>query len=118
MPSDRVGAVRRAAVLGVSVLALVVLPGTSVWATARSILEGSIVRLARAVSPGFGARAAGTAAPSVAASMTTSLATDTDGDGKADPGDVIRYTTTITNGGTDAPGVRFNDTIGSNTTLV
>jgi hypothetical protein len=42
-----------------------------------------------------------------------------DGDGKADPGETIRYTTTITNtGAAAATGVTFNDVIDAHTTLV
>jgi hypothetical protein len=44
---------------------------------------------------------------------------DPNGDGKADPGEVITYNVTISNtGSTDATGVQFNDTIDPNTTLV
>ena len=41
-----------------------------------------------------------------------------DGDGKADPGETIEYTTVIQNSGTDGTGVTFNDIIDANTTLV
>lgn len=44
---------------------------------------------------------------------------DPDMNGKADPGETITYTITITNiGSTDATGVVFNDTVDPNTTIV
>ena len=43
---------------------------------------------------------------------------DPDNDGKAVPGDTITYTVQINNGGTDATGVQFNDTVDANTTFV
>ncbi|HYE16710.1 MAG TPA: Ig-like domain-containing protein, partial [Pyrinomonadaceae bacterium] len=44
---------------------------------------------------------------------------DLDGDGRADPGDKIQYTVTITNNGPDdATNVEFSDTVDANTTLV
>ncbi|HET6261101.1 MAG TPA: Ig-like domain-containing protein, partial [Chloroflexia bacterium] len=55
----------------------------------------------------------------ISASMSDSLPVDSGSDNKADPGDTIRYTTTITNSGGDAAlGVVFTDTIDPNTTLV
>ena len=58
------------------------------------------------------------AAPSLTATKTDAFA-DPDGDGKAEPGQTITYTVTITNSGPDdATGVVFNDTVDANTTLV
>ena len=57
------------------------------------------------------------AAPTIIATMTAAIIGD-DGDNKADPGEIIEYTVTIPNSGTDATGVVFKDTIDSNTTLV
>jgi len=59
------------------------------------------------------------AVPTVDASKTDALAVDNDGDAKADPGDTLRYTITITNSGNmDAIGISLSDTIDNNTTLV
>ena len=57
------------------------------------------------------------AAPTILATMTAAFI-GSDGDGKADPGETIEYTTVIQNNGTDATGVTFNDIIDLNTTLV
>jgi hypothetical protein len=58
------------------------------------------------------------AAVAITATKTYTIIGD-DGDGKADPGEIIEYSVAITNGGsTDAPNVVFNDTIDANTTLV
>jgi uncharacterized repeat protein (TIGR01451 family) len=58
-------------------------------------------------------------APMITATKVDALAVDVDGDTKADPGDTLMYTVTITNGGPDAAmGVMFNDTIDANTTLI
>jgi len=58
-------------------------------------------------------------APAITATKTDAILND-DGDGKADPGgtEKIEYTVTISNGGTDATGVVFSDTIDTHTTLV
>src|SRR5262245_9281724 len=56
-------------------------------------------------------------APSITATKTDLIVGD-DGDNKADPGETIAYTVVINNGGTDATGVAYDDTIDSNTTLV
>src|SRR5437868_14425934 len=57
-------------------------------------------------------------APGVTATNNDALFTDVDGDGIADPGDTVEYTVTINNGGTDATGMIFNDTLDPNMTLV
>src|SRR5215208_8053172 len=56
-------------------------------------------------------------APSITATKTDSFP-DPNMDGKASAGETITYDVNITNNGTDASGVTFNDTIDSNTTLV
>jgi hypothetical protein len=56
--------------------------------------------------------------PTVTASKTDSLIVDADVDGKADPGDTLRYTVQIGAAGEDATGVNFNDTVDPQTTLV
>ncbi|MBV9923746.1 MAG: DUF5011 domain-containing protein [Acidobacteria bacterium] len=57
-------------------------------------------------------------APSITATKSDSFP-DPDNDGNAAPGATITYTVQITNnGGSDATGVVFNDTIDANTTLV
>ena len=55
--------------------------------------------------------------PSIAAFLTDSFA-DADMDGKAAPGEVVTYTATINNTGTDATGVQFSDTLDGVATLV
>ena len=57
--------------------------------------------------------------PSITATKVDALISD-DGDGKADPGNTekIEYTVTITNNGTDATAVVFDDTIDAHTTIV
>ena len=58
------------------------------------------------------------AAPSIVATMTDAFIGG-DGDGKADPGETIEYTTVLQNSGADpATGVSFSDVIDINTTLV
>ncbi|HEX7955325.1 MAG TPA: Ig-like domain-containing protein, partial [Pyrinomonadaceae bacterium] len=56
-------------------------------------------------------------APSLTATKVDSFP-DPDGDGKAAPGETITYAVTVTNNGTDATNVTFNDTVDPNTTLV
>ena len=55
--------------------------------------------------------------PNITATKVDSFP-DLDGDGKAAPGETITYDVNINNGGTDATGVNFSDTIDANTTLV
>ena len=57
-------------------------------------------------------------APTVTASKTDSLFTDLDLDGKADPGDTLKYTVVIGATGMDATGVTFSDTVDPNTNFV
>jgi uncharacterized repeat protein (TIGR01451 family) len=55
----------------------------------------------------------------ITASKTDQLLADVNMNGKADPGDTLMYTVTITNtGDADATNVMFSDTIDANTTLV
>src|SRR6185369_10941840 len=56
--------------------------------------------------------------PTVTATKTDALFSDLDNDGKADPGDTLKYTVTITATGADATGVQFTDTLDPNTTFV
>ncbi|MBS1794783.1 MAG: cadherin-like domain-containing protein, partial [Acidobacteria bacterium] len=69
-------------------------------------------------STAAGPRPAALFVPAVTATKTAGLQTDANGNGTVNPGDTLRYTVTVTNGGTDAAGVNFNDTIDANTTLV
>ena len=46
------------------------------------------------------------------------LLTDGDGDGKADPGDTIRYTVVVSNTNATATNATLTDTIDPNTTLL
>ncbi|HUP61918.1 MAG TPA: GEVED domain-containing protein [Thermoanaerobaculia bacterium] len=60
-----------------------------------------------------------TLTPIVAATKTAALQTDANGNDIAEPGDVLRYTITLSNTGTgDALAVVFNDTPDARTTLV
>ena len=57
-------------------------------------------------------------APGITATKVDSFP-DPNGNGKAEPGDTITYTVTITNSGPDpATGVMFNDSVDANTSLV
>jgi len=58
-----------------------------------------------------------TAGPAVAAGdalKTDALVIDNDGDGRADPGDTLRYTVTITNTGAEATSISLDDVIQPN----
>lgn len=55
--------------------------------------------------------------PNISATLADSFA-DADMDGKAAPGEVVTYTATINNAGTDATGVQFFDTLDNVATLV
>lgn len=57
------------------------------------------------------------ALPDITATMTDQVIPDIDNDGKAVPGETIKYTVVIGNSGVDATGVDFDDTIDPNTTL-
>lgn len=66
---------------------------------------------------------AGTTAPSmlvptVTATDVDAIFNDVDMDGRADPGDTVEYTVTITNNGDDATGVKFATTLDGNETFV
>jgi trimeric autotransporter adhesin len=56
--------------------------------------------------------------PSITATNAVSLAIDADSDGKADVGDTLQYSVTISNGGTDATGVTMSDILANQTTFV
>ncbi len=57
-------------------------------------------------------------APIVTATKTDALQIDLDMDGKADPGDTLRYSVVIGATGEDATGVQFSDTVDPNTAFV
>src|SRR5262245_39959403 len=93
--------------------------GTAVRATGRTVLPERTRRILK--------RAMGSPSPSPAPTITATKAAaiqnDVDGDGRADPGDTIRYTVTIANSGVtpgvdDATGVQVSDIIDAHTTLV
>jgi uncharacterized repeat protein (TIGR01451 family) len=73
-----------------------------------------------ATRPAHSVTAAGVlAAPSLTATKTDEVMPAPDVDGKAELGQTIKYTVTITNNGPDpANGVVFSDTVSANTTLV
>src|SRR6185503_4794292 len=56
--------------------------------------------------------------PTITATKTDLLLTDVDNDGKADPGDTLKYTVNIGAVGEDATGVQFSDTVDPNTAFV
>ncbi len=59
------------------------------------------------------------AAPTLVVDKSDALLIDNNSNGRADPGDTLRYTVTIQNSGSsEATGVVFSDTLDSNTTLV
>src|SRR3954466_5207714 len=68
--------------------------------------------IGKAITPGF------MLVPAMTATNQDSLSTDVDTDGRADPGDTLKYTVVITNGGTDATGVSFMDTLSGDLSLV
>jgi len=55
--------------------------------------------------------------PTITATKTDSLLTDVDLDGKADPGDTLKYTVNIGATGEDATSVQFSDSVDPNTTF-
>ena len=78
----------------------------------------AIVSLLVALIAAIGTHLIVRAAPTVLATMTAAFIGG-DGDGKADPGETIEYTTVIQNSGADpATGITFNDVLDLNTTLV
>jgi hypothetical protein len=56
--------------------------------------------------------------PSVTATKSDTLVLDVDGDGRADPGDTLRYDVVIANAGTDATSVQLADLLDPNLALV
>jgi uncharacterized repeat protein (TIGR01451 family) len=67
----------------------------------------------------FGQEPGPAPSPSVWADKTNLLFVDHDGDGRADPGDVVKYTVAITNGGdANAEAIVFTDTPDPNSSLV
>src|SRR3569832_800458 len=56
--------------------------------------------------------------PTITATKTDTLLTDVDTDGKADPGDTLKYTVNIGAVGEDATGVQFTDVVDPNTAFV
>ena len=80
-------------------------------------LSGTV--LAAGWSPGdwLGRRGTALDAP-VSATMSAAMLNDADADGKADPGESIRYTATISALGQDATGVHFSVPLDDHTTLI
>src|SRR5262249_37721479 len=92
--------------------------GAAVRATGRTVLPERTRRILK--------RAMGSPSPSpvptITATKAATIQNDVDADGRADPGDTIRYTVTINNAGTpgvdDATGVQVSDIVDAHTTLV
>ncbi|HEX8338613.1 MAG TPA: Ig-like domain-containing protein, partial [Pyrinomonadaceae bacterium] len=101
-------------ILATALIFLPVLPATAASVRAATAGRAPATR-ARALSP------APVAPPPVAPTLSVTKVDsfpDADGDGKAEPGQTITYTVTVTNNGTDATNVQLTDTIDPNTTLV
>jgi len=102
----------------------------SIQVRAARILTSLLFAIIAALGTNLVVRAIGSALPLLAPSITVTktdtlindgvggVIPDDDGDGNADPGETIQYTTTITNSGSDATGVTLNDVIDANTTFV
>ena len=89
------------------------------WSPADWIADTPLVRALARPASWYGAGGSPSPqTPTVTAAMTGAIVTDVDADGKADPGDTIRYTAVISAAGADAAGVHFADTPDANTTLV
>jgi hypothetical protein len=92
----------------------------------RPVIIFSLVVCAAAViifTRGFAVEAGNTnartaLAPTITATNNDALIGDADGDGRADPGDTVEYTVTVTNNGTDASNVNFSDTLDLHQTYV
>jgi len=95
-------------------------PSTSPKASDAAKVASNPTTHSNTVTPslGLGPRLAAPVAPTVTATKNDSLFTDVDNDGKADPGDTIKYTVSIGASGQDATGVTFTDTVDPNTTIV
>ena len=77
-------------------------------------ISGLMRQREKSVEPG-----AALLAPALSATKTDSLATDANGNGFANPGDALKYTITVGNGGADpATNANLTDQIDANTTLV
>ena len=89
------------------------------WSPADWIADTPLVRALARPASWYGAGGSPSPqTPTVTAAMTGAIVTDVDADGKADPGDTIRYTAVISAAGAEAAGVHFADTPDANTTLV
>ena len=89
------------------------------WSPADWIADTPLVRALARPASWYGAGGSPSPqTPTVTAAMTGAVVTDVDADGKADPGDTIRYTAVISAAGADASGVHFAATPDANTTLV
>ncbi len=78
----------------------------------------SVIALAKFGPSGSAGSRIAMLVPTITATDQDSIFTDVDMDGRADPGDTILYTVVINNGGTDATGVSFTDTLDPNMTVV
>ncbi len=100
--------------LSAALILLPVLPSRPAHAAARRAEQSeSAGRLKAAPS----APLAAPLVPAITATKTDSFP-DPNNDDKAEPGDIITYSVTVMNNGTDATNVQFTDTVDANTTLV
>ncbi|HEX9367102.1 MAG TPA: hypothetical protein VF921_10750, partial [Vicinamibacterales bacterium] len=113
---------RRVALMTILYFAATVIAGASFWPSGAQWRHSAVGRALTRVAPAFGL-GGGTPPPPGPVVTATKAASfppgfDVDGDGKADPGDKIRYTVTISDATADATGVHLADTPDPNTTLV
>src|SRR5258707_5507538 len=113
---------RRVALMTILYFAATVIAGASFWPSGAQWRHSAVGRALTRVAPalGLGGGTPPPPGPVVTATKAASFPPgfDVDGDGKADPGDKIRYTVTISDATADATGVHLADTPDPNTTFV
>ena len=121
MTSFRPATPLRAAIVAVILLSVTALAQTSVRSTASWIADTAVGRalIRGASAPRFGLGGSPPPPPPVVtATKAGVIFNDVDADSKADPGDTIRYTITVSDATQDATNVHVTDTPDPNTTFV